>query len=175
MPRHDFKCSACGTILRDQYRTLEQGGAAHPPRCPHCFEMMTWVIPVPRMDLRSDGEGKSGETFQKFTCRDGQNNLVEIDSLHKLREVERESAKMAADGIGQPIVFRGFAQDHSNMSVNTFGEHPLDAPDMTLTAAGKRKFGLQNGAKMIDASEGEPEHAYGPGVSDANTSPLEDL
>lgn len=130
---------------------------------------MIWVVPVPRMDLRSDGEGKSGNTFQKFVTRDGCNNLVEIDSLHKLREVERESEKMAADGIGQPILFRGFAQDHSNMGSNLFGEPPSEKP----SEEAKRKFGRRSGFQEIVGEQGaDPDCKYGPGVNDSNTSAL---
>ena len=175
MPRHDYVCSDCRTVLRDQYRSIEQGGAAHPPRCPSCFAMMTWIIPVPRMDLRSDGEGSSGARFQKFTVRDGLNRLVEVDSLHKVREIERESAKMAADGIGQPILFRGFAQDHSNMGVNLFGDGPSEKPEPKY----KQKFGLQGGASAVaptveDGVVSDPDYSYGPGVDDSNTSPLKE-
>lgn len=169
MPNHDFK-SACGYILRDQYRSVLVGGSGDRPTCPHCGDLMVWMIPVPRMDLRSDGEGKSGNTFQKFTMRDGQNNLVEIDSLHTLRRIEAESEKMAADGVGQQVRVRGFAQDASNMGVNTFGDGPPERP----TLEGKRKFGLRGGASQVEApADGsDPDYAYGPGVSDANTSAL---
>jgi hypothetical protein len=163
-------CESCGWTLKEQYRSVQEGGSAHPPIC-ECGQPMIWIVPRPRFDVRTDGEGKSGNTFQKFSIRDGLNRVVEIDSLHKLREVERESEKMAADGIGQPIRFRGYAQDHSNMAVNTFG----DRPPNELTPEGKRKFGLQGAAKHIDASEGEPEIAYGPGVNDNNTSALENV
>lgn len=174
MPNHDYRCPECATILRDQYRTIEQGGSAHPPRCPHCFAMMVWIIPRPRMDLRSDGEGRSGQTFQKFFARDGRNHLVEIDSVHKLRQVENESEQLARNGEGQVVRFRAYEQDRSNMSVNVFGERPKDDPDMVLTEAGKRKFGLQGGAQLIDGNQAEPEYSYGPGVNDSNTTALED-
>ena len=130
---------------------------------------MTWIVPRPRMDLKTDGGGTSG--FQKFTTRDGLNNLVEIDSLHKLRQVEAESEKLSRDGIGQPIRFRAYAQDHSNMGVNTFG----DGPPEKLDPAAKRKFGLQGAASQVQPGEdgGDPEYTYGPGVNDSNTSALE--
>ena len=173
MPNHDFRCPACQTILRDQYRSVEQGGAAHPPRCPRCFVLMQWIIPRPRFDLRSDGEGCSGHTFQKFTVRDGQNHPVEIDSLHKLRQIERESEQQYRNGEGQPILFRGFAQDHSNMSTNLFGEPPTEKP----TEAGKQKFGLGRGTTAVEGPAGgqEPDFSYGPGVNDTNTSALKDI
>ena len=134
---------------------------------------MAWIIPVPRMDLRSDGEGQSGATFQKFTCRDGRNQLVEIDSLHKLRQVEQESEQLARNGEGQQITIRGFAQEHSNMGVNTFGEPPSVKP----TEEAKRRFGLGAGAKAVEGPlDGSlPDVGYGPGVNDSNTSALGDV
>ena len=134
-----------------------------------------WIVPRPAWDLRSDGEGKSGETFQKFLARDGHNQLVEIDSLNKLRQVERESEQLARNGEGQVVRFRAYEQDRSNLSVNVFGERPTDEPDMTLTATGKRRFGLQGGATLIDSPESEPDATYGPGVNDSNTTALEDV
>lgn len=165
MPRHDFRCPACGSILRDQYRSIEQGGAAHPPRCPSCMEMMTWIVPRPRMSLGTDGEGENAHTFHKFTTRDGRNQLVEIDSLAKLRQVERESEQLAKDGEGQHITFRAFSQDRSNRDVNTHGEPPSGE----LTAEAKRKWGLR-GATSLSAEE--PSGEYGPGIDDSNTSAL---
>lgn len=172
MPNHDYRCAACRGILRDQYRSIAQGGKDTAPPCPRCGGLMTWVIPRLNTDLKTDGDG--GKGFQKFHARDGHNQLVEIDSLHKLRQVERESEQLARNGEGQVIRFRAYEQNHSNMSVNVFGERPADAPDMTLTAAGKQKFGLQGATTLIDASglEAEPEYTYGPGVNDSNASAL---
>lgn len=179
MPRHDYRCPRCATILRDQYRSVVEGGLVNPPFCPNALcqddgspQRMVWIIPVPRMDLRTDGEGRSGATFQKFTMRDGRNQLVEIDSLSKLRQVERESEQLARNGEGQIVQVRAFAQDRSNRHTNVFGERPADAPQ--LTEAGKRRFGLQGGAQAIAATtpESEPDCPYGPGVNDSNTSAL---
>ena len=169
--RHDYQCEGCRGWLRDQERSAQEGGIKTAPLCPRCRIRMTWTPTRFRTDLRTDGEGSSGATFQKFSVLDGSNRRVEIDSLHTLRKVERESEKMAADGIGQPIRFRAFAQDRSNMSVNTFGEAPSEKP----SAAGKRKFGLQGGATPVDApvDGGDPDYTYGPGVDDSNTSALE--
>lgn len=167
---HDYKCAECGFLLRDQFRTAAQGGRTTAPPCPECKTRMEWLVPRLRTDLRTDGEGKSGERFQKFRARDGHNQLVEIDSLHTLRKVERESEQLARNGEGQQIRFRAFEQGHSNMAVNTFGEGPQEKPD----PAYKEKFGLRGGAKPVEApSDGsDPSYEYGPGVSDANTSAL---
>lgn len=170
MPNHDYHCGQCGWILRDQYRSIDEGGSANPPPCPICTRLMVWMIPVPRMDLRSDGEGKSGSAFQKFTVMDGQNHPVEIDSLHKLRQVERESEQLARDGMGQQMVFRAYANHTGNKLDPTLG----DIPTPKLDPAAKRRFGLQSGAKPLAGGESGPDIAFGPGVNESNTSALKD-
>ncbi len=164
MPNHDFYCPSCKFFLRDQYRSIVEGGRSRLPSCPHCTYPMQWVIPRLRMDLRTDGEGASGQTFQKFHVRDGRNHLVEIDSTSKLRQVERESEQLARNGEGQIVRFRAWEQNHSNMSVNVFGDGPTEKP----TDEGKRKFGRQAGFSTPD----DPDCSYGPGVNDSNTSAL---
>jgi hypothetical protein len=167
--RHDYRCPACRRVLRDQYRTLDQGGLHTAPRCPACTTQMEWLPPRLAWDLKTDGGGTAG--FQKFTTYDGLNRKVEIDSLHKLRQVEAESEKLAADGIGQPIRFRAYAQDRSNMGVNTFG----DGPPEKLDPSAKRRFGLQGAASQVQPGPdgADPEYSYGPGVDDSNTSALQ--
>lgn len=168
---HDYTCPECSHRLHDQFRTAAQGGRTTCPACPQCKTQMDWVVPRLRTDLRTDGEGKSGERFQKFTARDGRNQLVEIDSLHTLRRIERESETLARNGEGQQIRFRAFEQGHSNMAVNTFGDGPQEKPDDYA----KEKFGLRGAAKSVEApgDGSDPSYEYGPGVSDANTSALQ--
>jgi hypothetical protein len=123
------------------------------------------------MDLRTDGEGTSGHTFQKFHVRDGRNQLVEIDSTSKLRQVERESEQLARNGEGQIVRFRAWEQDHSNMGVNVFGDGPREKP----SDVAKAKFGRQGGMTQLaaDGEGNDPECSYGPGVDDSNTSALD--
>ena len=164
MPRHDFICKPCQYVLLDQYRSVQEGASARPPFCVSCGLPMSW-IPAARFDLRSDGEGKSGSGFQKFTTYDGRNNPVEIDSLHKLRQVERESEQAARNGEGQQMVFRAFNNDGSNRDKGTLG----DAPNQRPSAAAKAKYGLRSGTQRL---AGEPEVKFGPGVNESNTSAL---
>jgi hypothetical protein len=74
-------------------------------------------------DLKTDGEG--GKGFQKFTVHrlgpDGQQHEETIDSLHTLRAIEKDSEQRYRDGEGEPLRFRGYAQDASNMDVSAFG------------------------------------------------------
>lgn len=167
MAFHDYSCWHCETELHDQYRTIAEGGSSRPPLCPSCGNQMGWV-PQARFDLRSDS---AASDIPKFTTYDGQNNLVEIDSLHKLRTLERESEQQARNGEGQPLRFRAYSQNRSNIQDNTFGPDPASRP----SAVGKKKFGLQGATRKIDAAEGVPVHSYGPGVNDSNTSALDSL
>lgn len=160
MPRHDYRCPSCGRELRDQYRPVTEGGSAHPPFCTICQISMVWVVPVVANDLRSDSDDPH---FKKFHVWDG-DHRIEISSLSQMRTLERETAKKAADGIGQPLVFRAYSQDHSNLSVNTFGDGPSERP----TDEAKRRFGQQAMIKSLD----EPEGAFGPGVDESNCSAL---
>ena len=115
---------------------------------------MVWIPQIRTMDAL--------EPFQEFEVYDGRNQKVTIDSLHKLRKVERESEQAAANGEGQAMHWRMWSQDRSNRDVNTHGPDPSERPD----PAAVRK--LRGGVRR----EGEDGHTYGPGVTDANTSPL---
>jgi hypothetical protein len=165
VPNHDYFCPSCKLYLRNQYRSVQEGGKARLPTCTTCGLPMLWVVPLLRMSLATDGESRSKEKFQKFMARDGRNNLVEIDSIQKLRQVERESEQLARDGEGQHITFRAFSQDGSNRDVNTHGEP--EKPQ--LSAEAKRKWGLRGATSVV---ESEPDAAYGPGINDSNTSAL---
>jgi hypothetical protein len=118
---------------------------------------MLWVPGVGSMDVGG------GPTFHAFDVHDGRNNLVRVDSLHKLREVERESEKMARDGVGQQITWRMYANGNSNRHVNTHGPDPAERP----TAEAIAKYG-----PAIRRLAEAPDQPYGPAVSDSNTSAL---
>lgn len=162
MPRHDYICPHCHTLLLDQYRSILEGAQRRRPDCPSCGYgvLMDW-IPAASFDLRSDGS----EGFAKFTIYDGQNRRVEIDSLHKLRQVERESEQQYRNGEGQPLRFRMWNQDRSNRDVNSFGPDPSEKP----STEGKRKWGLRGATK---ASTTEPAGEFGPAVNESNCSAL---
>jgi len=124
VPLHDFHCAACGLILQDQYRSIEVGGQGYLPRCQRCGEIMEWIIPVVAMDVG----GVKGAAFKAFTIhrqvptREGLMQVEEqIDSVHKLRQIEKDSEQRYRDGEGEPLRFRGYNQDASNKDVNSFG------------------------------------------------------
>lgn len=158
----------CGYVLRDFDVPVTIGATAGAPPCPYACRAGTpqalpvRMIPIPGIG-RMDVGAVKGAAFQKFDIYDGLNRKVTIDSVHKLRTVERESEKMAADGIGQPIVFRAWAQERTNRDVHTLGK--LDAgerPDPKYV----QKFG------PALRSAAEPDTGFGPGVDESNTSAL---
>ena len=123
---------------------------------------MAWIAAAPAVHY---GSVKTC-AFKAFDTRDGYGQPVHIDSLRKLRQVEKESEQAYRNGEGQPLVFRAWANQRNGNKLDSplhasmdGGEHP--------TAAAKQRFG-----SAIRAQATEPSGEYGPGVSDANTSAL---
>ena len=154
MPRHDYR--HCGEVLRDVYRSVQEGAQGRPPACPACGEPMDWIPGVGRMDA------SGGSTFQAFEALDGRNRPVLIDSLSKMRKVERESEQLARNGEGQHLTWRHWSQDHSNIGDNTHGPDPSERP----TPEAARRF------SPIRHGELQPAPEYGPAVNDSNASAL---
>ena len=157
MSYHDFVCPSCGMAFTDIDIPIAIGAKAGAPSCADCQIQTDWIPKVGRMDAL--------EPFQTFTAYDGQNNPVVIDSLHKLRTIERASEQQARNGEGQPIVWRAYSQDRSNRDVNTLGAYGGEAP----SPEAKRKFG-----SSLQKSAGEPDVALGPGVTESSTGGLGD-
>lgn len=125
MPLHDYHCPACDMILQDIYRPIDTGGRVDPPRCPACDRLMEWIIPLVAMDVG----GVKTAAFKAFTIhrqvptKDGLQQVEErIDSVHKLRQIEKDSEQRYRDGEGEPVRFRAYNQDASNRDQNSFGE-----------------------------------------------------
>lgn len=116
MPRNDFACPSCGKVEEHTYPVVE---CAKRPICLSCFHLMEWLPPHVRMDAY--------EPFQEFTVHHGGRPVL-VDSLSKLRAVERESEVMARNGEGQPLVWRAYSQDRSNNDVHTLATHGVDQP-----------------------------------------------
>ena len=157
MARHDFVCPSCSMAYTDIDIPIAIGAQAGAPTCMDCGVATTWIPKIGRMDAL--------EPFQEFTTYDGQNRPVLVESLHKLRQIERESEQHSRNGEGQPLVWRTYSQDRSNRDVNTLGAYGGEAP----TPAGKQKYG-----STLQKSSSEPEVAYGPGVSDSSVKGLGD-
>ena len=111
MALHDFWCQVCGQVLVDIDVPISIGARAGAP--PHCGEPTRWIPQVGRMD------GANGPGFEAFDAYDGQNRPVTVDSLKKLRDIERQSEVDARNGEGQPIVWRRYSQDASNRHTHT--------------------------------------------------------
>lgn len=159
MPLHDYYCGVCGQVSVDVYRSVEVGARADPPW--HCERPMAWIVGAPAIHY---GDVK-GAAFKSFDTTDGRGTPVHIDSLRKLRQVERESEVHARNGEGQPMVFRRWAQNGSNADQPTLSKdyHGGEQP----TPAAAHRFG-----QSLRRSAEAPDHAYGPAVSDSNTSAL---
>ena len=108
------------------------------------------------------------EPFQEFEVRDGQNHLVTVDSLAKLRKIERESEQQYRNGEGQPLVWRRYSQDPSNHDVSALHPHWTggEQPDPAWVRA--HAGDLRRDARIADT-------AYGPGVSDSSPCALDTL
>jgi hypothetical protein len=159
MSLHDFRCPLCDRIARDINVPIAVGALHAEIPCPACHTAMEWIPGIGLMDAAN------GPSFVGFDTMDGRNQPVHIDSLQKLRTVERESESMAKNGDGQQMVWRRFSNDASNVHQHTLKETPAGTP----TEAAKRKFGRST---MKTHGETAPNTDYGPGVSDANTSAL---
>jgi len=107
-----------------------------------------------------------GVSFTAFETTDGRGQPVFVDSLHKLRQVERDSEQAYRNGEGQPMVWRHLSQDQTNRDAPTLSKsyYGGDAPE----PAAKHRFG-----STLQKSSEEPEgRAFGPGVSESNASAL---
>lgn len=132
MPSQHFRCPNpdCGWHGELLYAAKDvDDPELWPPMCGFCDTFLE-RNPQPgdfSFDLKTDGGGDKG--FQKFSIyrqvpsKDG--TLVQqeevVDSLHKMRQIEADSEQRYRNGEGEPLRFRAYAQDHSNMDVGSFG------------------------------------------------------
>lgn len=156
MARHDYGCPGCNLVLKDVDVPIAIGATAGAPRCPACHGAMAWIPQIGRMDAAG------GASFKAFDAYDGANRPVHVDSVHKLRQVERESEQLARNGEGQQINWRMWSNDRSNRLDNTLGKYVGgEQPDPAYA----KKFGKTFGAAVADQE-------FGPGVNESNTSAL---
>lgn len=126
LPLADYTCPCSpGIVYEDIPFASALGAARSAPICQIC-ECLMEVIPQANFDLKTDGEG--GQGFQKFTVhrqvptKDGLVQREEqIDSIHKLRQIEKDSEQRYRNGEGEPLRFRAYAQDRSNRDRSSFG------------------------------------------------------
>lgn len=159
MPTHDYFCTRCGQVLLDVMVPIAIGQAAGAPD--HCGQKAQPIPGIGRMDYGA----VKGAAFKSFHTTDGRGNPVFIDSTRKLRQVEKESEQMARDGVGQPMVFRHWAQDPGNLDQPTLSKsyYGGEAPDPVA----KHRFG-----STLQKSAEAPDRTLGPGVTEANASAL---
>lgn len=156
MSLHDFRCSRCGRLSLDIAIPIAIGATAGAPLCQICHIPTEWIPAVGRMDAAS------GPSFKAFDAYDGANRPVHVDSVHKLRQIERESEQLARNGEGQQINWRMWSNDKSNRLDNTLGKYVAgERPDPAYA----KKFGKAFGDAVAD-------QAFGPGVDESNTSAL---
>jgi len=163
MALHDYYCARCSRVLVDINVPIVIGATAGAPHCPGCGGATTWIPQTTAMDI--GGVKTSG--FKGFHTTDGRGHPVHIDSLHTMRRVEREAEQAFRNGEGQPMVFRRWAQDGSNRDQPTLSRSydPAEAP----TPEGKERFGRRG---AFSTTTEDAAGAYGPGVTDDNTSAL---
>ena len=159
MPRHDYLCTRCGQVLLDVVRSVEVGARGCPPV--HCGYEMIWLPGTTAMDVG----GVKTAGFRAFDTTDGRGQPVHIDSLRKMRRVEKEAEVHARNGEGQPMIFRRWSQEASNQDQPTLSKSYAGGEQPTKEAA--HRFGATL-RKSIEA----PDHSFGPGVSEANASAL---
>lgn len=160
-----YLCRVCGTAT-----TVPHGDAV--PL--HCAAPMKWRQ---TRELKPETRGwatgmKSAAIGFRHTSpweipvqgKDGQQ--IQVESLRQIRHLEKESEKMAADGIGQEMRFRAFNNDTVNggMLENSFGPPPQRAPQL-YDERGRQKI-------SFDLVDGEPVEVMGPGADEALASAL---
>jgi hypothetical protein len=160
MPVHDYFCGRCGQVLVDIVVPIAIGQAAGAPE--HCGARTSPIPGIGRMDIG----GVKGASFHGFETTDGRGNRVLVDSLHKLRQVEREAEQAYRNGEGQPMVWRRWAQDQSNADQPTLSKsyYGGDAPEPTA----KHRFG----STLQKSAEEPADRPFGPGVNESNASAL---
>ena len=162
-----YACEACSA------RETVHDGAPVPE---HCGVPMKWRQTRdyhPELHGKLTGERSAAIGFRhtspwEIPVQTANGDQVRAESLRDIRRLEKESEKMAADGIGQEMRFRAFNNDTKNggMLVNSFGEPPQRAPVLT-DAQGRQKI-------SFDAVDGEAVDAadMGPGAEEALASAL---
>ena len=144
MARHDFRCPHCRRIREDVNVPVTVGASQAVVLCPVCVDTRMAPIPaVGRMDFGPSG----GTGFKSFTIEEeirGKVERIEVNSLHDLRRVERESEQRARNGEGRPLAWRDYHQDRSNGDVHTLapGGNLADphgvAPTVAAATASKK-------------------------------------
>lgn len=160
-----YRCGAC------DYRQLVPHGTPAPR---HCTAPMRWVrtqtyTPPPPRFGQAPALDFAPSRDREIPLQDAHGAQVKVESLHQIRQIERESQRRAADGEGQEVRFRMYSQDRSNRHTNTFGEAPARGPSRAWLRQQEARTGRPFREALIDATQaGE----LGPGTAEALTSAL---
>lgn len=151
----DWYCATCG-----QWETVPQG--ERPSRA--CCAASAWKWRATRTftpELVPNRFGRSAAldvhvSSERIAPIGGG---IRVDSLRDIRRIERESEKMAADGVGEALRFRCYSQDGDKRSMtNSFGPPPAAMPDAEKLASGK--------LQIRSAPAGPEAIPLGPGVTE---------
>lgn len=156
-----FQCATCGTARRRPHQIGD------PPEC--CGATMKWRRTLTMIDPPAPRFGKApGIDFRNTSPIEvpiGTHGM-RFESLHELRQFEKESEMLAAEGIGQPYVIRGYSQNKSNMSVNTLGTVEEAPPPSFTDAKGRPRF------RVSAVDQSDIDDSFGPGADEAHASAL---
>jgi len=156
MAQQHLTCPNCGLADVFTYRAADVDDPhLWPLVCPGCGAARLVQTPRPG-DFAIDAK----EPFQRFSVyrqqpdRSGALVQVEetIDSLHKVRAIEKDSEQRYIDGEGEPLRFRGYSTTASNRDVPAFGREgtiggraydsgstPAKKPNIDVTRHGQQK------------------------------------
>jgi hypothetical protein len=135
MPKFgNYCCPDCETILKEVPVPFGTSFNEHQEICPRCYHnrgggrsvRMDWIPQIGRISAGG------GPTFTSFETTGPDGKLHRINSITELRHMEREAEKMAADGVGQTMVWRDYANDRSNRYDHAITKNwePDDYPGM---------------------------------------------
>ena len=162
-----YACVECGTTVRADFDA---------PVPLHCGQPAKWQQTrdfKPEEHGWSTGQRTAAIGFRhtspwEIPVQDASGQQIRAESLRDIRRLEKESAKMAADGIGSEMRFRAFNQDVKNggMQTNSFGEPPRRKPQL-FDRQGRQRIALEVvDGETLDAAD------MGPGAVDDLASAL---
>ncbi len=98
---------------------------------------------------------------------------VRVESLRDIRRIERESEKMAADGVpgAERVIFRKYSQDPGNLHTHTMGAAPDAAPSKEFL---RKQGGVQANLNHADQDPDTVAVELGPGTDPTQVSYLPD-
>jgi hypothetical protein len=173
MPKYgNYCCPNCGFIERD---VAVEFGTSFPDKVLICVQCagadhigvrLEWLPQIGRISAGG------GPTFTSFETTGPDGKLHRINSITELRHMEREAEKMTADGVGQPMVWRDYANDRSNRYDHAITKswEPADYPGMPTQAQREalRTLTAKEGeAKLVELKKNAAE------ISAAHASPVE--